>query len=176
MSVIQVSNLSFSYPGSYTPVFEGLDFTFDSRWRLGLVGRNGRGKTTLLKLLSGALQGSGRMVSNLQFDYFPFPVDESRPALDCMKQAVAPFEQWEREMDELIRQGSEQALLRWGELQQQYALSDGYIIEDLLKAEAGKMRVDRVSYTHLDVYKRQSMVCSSDPWILSYQVATTEIG
>lgn len=79
MSVIQVSNLSFSYPGSYTPVFEGLDFTFDSRWRLGLVGRNGRGKTTLLKLLSGALQGSGRMVSNLQFDYFPFPVDESRP-------------------------------------------------------------------------------------------------
>ena len=46
MSVIQVSNLSFSYPGSYTPVFEGLDFTFDSRWRLGLVGRNGRGKTT----------------------------------------------------------------------------------------------------------------------------------
>lgn len=142
MSVIQVSNLSFSYPGSYTPVFEGLDFTFDSRWRLGLVGRNGRGKTTLLKLLSGALQGSGRMVSNLQFDYFPFPVDESLPALACMKQAVAPFEQWEREMDELIRQGSEQALLRWGELQQQYALSDGYIIEDLLKAEADKMRVD----------------------------------
>lgn len=45
-------------------------------------------------------------------------------------------------MDELIRQGSEQALLRWGELQQQYALSDGYIIEDLLKAEADKMRVD----------------------------------
>lgn len=142
MSIIQVSDLNFCYPGSFAPVFNHLSFCFDSRWRLGLVGRNGRGKTTLLKLLSGALQGSGRIVSALQFDYFPFPTEDNLPALTCMKQAVAPFAQWEQEMEALLEQGDEASLLRWGELQQQYALHDGYIIEELLKAEADKMQVD----------------------------------
>ena len=40
MSQILVQNLSFTYPGSHLPVFQGLELSLDSRWRLGLVGRN----------------------------------------------------------------------------------------------------------------------------------------
>ena len=53
MSLITVSGLTFAYDGSYDNVFEDVSFQFDTSWRLGLVGRNGRGKTTLLRLLRG---------------------------------------------------------------------------------------------------------------------------
>ena len=73
MSIIQVNHISFTYPGSYEPVFTDLTFAMDTDWRLGLVGRNGRGKTTLLRLLAGQLQGHGEIVASVSFDLFPFP-------------------------------------------------------------------------------------------------------
>ena len=54
MAMILLSNLSFGYEGSYQPVFEDLSIALDTDWCLGLTGRNGRGKTTLLRLLLGA--------------------------------------------------------------------------------------------------------------------------
>ena len=59
MSQITIQNLHFTYDGDHTPVFEGLDLQLDTNWKLGLVGRNGRGKTTLLRLLAGELEGRG---------------------------------------------------------------------------------------------------------------------
>ena len=53
MSLIQVSNLTFAYEGSYDPIFENVSFQIDTNWRLGFTGRNGRGKTTFLNLLLG---------------------------------------------------------------------------------------------------------------------------
>jgi ATP-binding cassette subfamily F protein 3 len=49
--VIQVSNLSKSY-GTQT-VLEDVSFTVNAGERVGLVGRNGHGKTTLLKMIAG---------------------------------------------------------------------------------------------------------------------------
>ena len=43
MSMIKVENLTFSYPGSYHNVFENCSFQIDTNWKLGFVGRNGRG-------------------------------------------------------------------------------------------------------------------------------------
>ena len=48
MSMIEVNNLSFSYPGSYDEVFKNVSFRIDTEWKLCFVGRNGRGKTTLI--------------------------------------------------------------------------------------------------------------------------------
>ena len=53
MSIIKVSDLTFCYEGSYDNIFENVSFQLDADWRLGLTGRNGRGKTTLLRLLEG---------------------------------------------------------------------------------------------------------------------------
>ena len=53
MSLICVSDLSFTYEGSYEPIFENVSFQIDTDWKLGFTGRNGRGKTTLLNLLQG---------------------------------------------------------------------------------------------------------------------------
>ncbi|TCU25588.1 ATPase subunit of ABC transporter with duplicated ATPase domains [Rhizobium azibense] len=51
---IKLSNVSWSTPDG-RPLFSGLDLGFGTD-RTGLVGRNGVGKTTLLKLISGELQ------------------------------------------------------------------------------------------------------------------------
>lgn len=44
MSMIKVENLTFSYPGSYDNIFENAAFQIDTDWKLGFVGRNGRGR------------------------------------------------------------------------------------------------------------------------------------
>ncbi|MBP0579722.1 ABC-F family ATP-binding cassette domain-containing protein [Labrys sp. LIt4] len=58
---ITLSHLSWSTPDGHA-LFSGLDLSFGPE-RSGLVGRNGVGKTTLLKLISGDLQPrSGRVI------------------------------------------------------------------------------------------------------------------
>lgn len=74
MSMIQADGLTFSYPGSPDPVFQDARFQIDTSWRLGLVGRNGRGKTTLLRLLMGEYPHEGSLTCSESFDYFPSPV------------------------------------------------------------------------------------------------------
>ena len=74
MTQIAIRNLSFTYPGSYDPVFEHVSFQLDSDWKLGFTGRNGRGKTTFLRLLMGEYPYEGQILSPLRFDYFPFSV------------------------------------------------------------------------------------------------------
>lgn len=59
MSLIQISNLFFEYDGGIEPVFDQVSLNLDTDWRLGLIGRNGRGKTTLLRLLAGELASDG---------------------------------------------------------------------------------------------------------------------
>ena len=59
MSLVSIHNLNFTYPGRYDPVFAHADAQLDTRWKLGLTGRNGRGKTTLLHLLDGSLDAGG---------------------------------------------------------------------------------------------------------------------
>lgn len=63
MSMIKVENLTFSYPSSYENIFENINIQIDTDWKLGLIGRNGRGKTTLLKILLGNLEYSGKIIS-----------------------------------------------------------------------------------------------------------------
>ena len=65
MSNIEISNLSFRYEDASDNIFNDLNLNLDSTWKLGLVGRNGRGKTTFLNLLRGKLQGTGEIESKL---------------------------------------------------------------------------------------------------------------
>lgn len=67
MSQIKVSNLSFCYEGSLTPVFENVSFQIDTGWKLGFTGRNGRGKTTFLKLLMGQYPYQGIITHSTAF-------------------------------------------------------------------------------------------------------------
>lgn len=50
---IKFENVSFKYPGSENQVFENLNFEIDSGKTVALVGVNGAGKTSIVKLLTG---------------------------------------------------------------------------------------------------------------------------
>ena len=96
MSMIKIENLTFSYPTSYDNVFENVSFQVDSDWKLGFVGRNGRGKTTFLNLLLGKYEYSGKILSSVQFDYFPYPISDKNRITEDILQEVCPLaEEWE---------------------------------------------------------------------------------
>jgi len=72
MSLINVTNLTFAYEGSYQNIFENVSFQIDTDWKLGFTGRNGRGKTTFLNLLLGKYEYAGNISANVTFEYFPY--------------------------------------------------------------------------------------------------------
>ena len=88
MSMIKIENLTFSYPTSYDNVFENVSFQVDTDWKLGFVGRNGRGKTTFLNLLLGKYEYSGKILSSVQFDYFPYPVSDKSAKSERRKNSM----------------------------------------------------------------------------------------
>ena len=51
MSMIKVSNLTFNYEAHPDYIFKDVSFSIDTNWKLGFIGRNGKGKTTFLNLL-----------------------------------------------------------------------------------------------------------------------------
>ena len=96
MSVINVNNLSFTYDGSYTPVFENVSFRIDTDWKLGLTGRNGRGKTTFLNLLLGKHEYTGSITASIDFDIFPPEIpDKTLNGIDISYNLAPEVEDWE---------------------------------------------------------------------------------
>ena len=74
MAQINVSKLTFAYEGSAENVFEQVSFSIDTNWKLGFIGRNGKGKTTFLNLLLGKYAYQGSITKGIAYDYFPYRV------------------------------------------------------------------------------------------------------
>lgn len=104
MSLINVTNLTFAYDGSYENIFENVSFQLDTNWKLGFTGRNGRGKTTFLNLLLGKYEYRGSISTSVAFSYFPYHVtDQSILAIDAVEAMYPEYEYWHlaREMAKL---------------------------------------------------------------------------
>lgn len=83
-ALLQVENLSKSY--GYEPLFTGISFGLDEGDKVGLIAKNGTGKSTLLNLLAGveSPDGDGSIIyrNNLRIGYLPqSPVFESAKAV-----------------------------------------------------------------------------------------------
>jgi ATPase subunit of ABC transporter with duplicated ATPase domains len=62
MSQVNITNLTFAYPGSFNNIFENVNISFDTDWKIGFIGRNGRGKTTFMNILLENLEYSGKSI------------------------------------------------------------------------------------------------------------------
>jgi len=142
MSLISVNNLTFGYEGSYENIFENTSFEIDTDWKLGFIGRNGRGKTTFLKLLMGKYKYSGSITGSVNFDYFPFETNRELNTIDVAKNIIAPFSAWEEEMNRCIDENTEASMLRYGDLLNLFIHNDGYIIDELIEKEVRKLDVE----------------------------------
>ena len=60
--LVEISNLDFAYGAGAQPVLKGVDLRIEAGTTMGLIGPNGGGKTTLIRLLLGLLQPTGGSV------------------------------------------------------------------------------------------------------------------
>ncbi|MEK8213753.1 Lsa family ABC-F type ribosomal protection protein [Paenibacillus sp. FSL L8-0463] len=113
MSLINVANLTFAYEGSYDNIFENVSFQIDTDWKLGFTGRNGRGKTTFLSLLLGKYEYSGTISAKVDFDYFPFPVEnKGNNTLDVISDIYPDYIHWKLMRELSLLKVSEDVLYR----------------------------------------------------------------
>lgn len=125
MSNIEFKDLTFGYDENL--IFDHTQINIDDRWKLGLVGRNGRGKSTLLKLLRGKIKTENTIISQKNFTYFPQILTETRENADVSSKS------------------SEKMLTDLSNL-------TFYLLDDLSEQELGQWKLEReLSLLHVDL-------------------------
>lgn len=100
MGLLEVKNLSFKYDNQIEPVFNSVSFQIDTNWKIGLIGRNGRGKTTLLDLLMSNYEYQGYITPNYLFDYFPYSIkNEDVLTHQVVEEVLGEYELWQVEKE-----------------------------------------------------------------------------
>ena len=97
MAQINISGVTFYYEGSYDAVFENASFSIDTDWKLGFIGRNGKGKTTFLNLLMGKYEYRGSIATSTCFDYFPYKIEPEwmgEATIDVVEHIAPDYELW----------------------------------------------------------------------------------
>lgn len=113
MSLIQISHLTFGYDGSYDVIFDDVSLQLDTDWKLGFTGRNGRGKTTFLKLLLGQYEYRGTISASVIFDYFPFDVPQKqRNTIEIIEEIAPECEYWQIKKELSLLEVEEDVLWR----------------------------------------------------------------
>lgn len=166
MSLINVTNLTFAYEGSYDNIFENVSFQLDSDWKLGFTGRNGRGKTTFLNLLLGKYEYSGHISANVSFEYFPFQVEnKGAMTVDVISEIHPEYLHWQVVREFNLLKVSEDVLYRPFD-----TLSNGEQTKVMLVALFLKdnrfLLIDEPT-NHLDLHARQivSNYLGKEEWI-----------
>ncbi|HEY43974.1 MAG TPA: ABC-F family ATP-binding cassette domain-containing protein [Anaerolineae bacterium] len=140
MSLITAADLAKSYGAQ--DVFEGVSVAIPHQARIALVGPNGVGKTTLLRLLAGLEKPDGGKIQRarwLRIGYLPQEVSYSRSHKDELKhtlwdsclEAFGDLRAQEAELARLEEvmadpQEAEKAIARYGTLQQAFEHAGGY--------------------------------------------------
>ncbi|NUO58478.1 MAG: ABC transporter ATP-binding protein [Hamadaea sp.] len=92
ISEIRFENVTFHYPGQATPVLDGLTLTIPIGQCTALVGLNGAGKTTVVKLLARLYEPTGGAILADGIDIRAYAHDEWRARLGVIFQEFARFE------------------------------------------------------------------------------------
>ncbi|MDR2755911.1 MAG: ABC-F type ribosomal protection protein [Planctomycetaceae bacterium] len=111
MAIINIVNMNFAYDGGI-PLFSNISLQIDTRWKLGLIGRNGRGKTTLLRLLLGHLAYNGKIEVPIPLGYFPYTVQNKTLSILEIATQIADFESWQLERELSLLEISGDILIR----------------------------------------------------------------
>lgn len=90
--MISLSNISIHYTGHY--LFDNVSFTVNAEDRIGLIGRNGTGKTTLLKIIAGLErpeEGNVNLPNDFTIGYLPQEdvIESDKTVFDETKNALS---------------------------------------------------------------------------------------
>jgi len=133
-SLISTANLSIQFGAK--PLFENISVTFGNSNRYGLIGANGCGKSTLMKILAGDLEPTAGNVSvepnarigQLSQDQFAY---EDYRVLDAVIMGYARLWEVMQERDRLysLPEMSDEEGMRVADLEVEFAEMDGYSAE-----------------------------------------------
>ena len=154
MSTIKIENLSFSYYGYVKPIFENVSFSFETNWKIGLIGRNGIGKSTLFKLLLNQETHQGKIIKDIEFIKFPPNItDTSKSGIELYKELISDGEEWKLFRELSLLNVEENLVYREFE-----TLSKGeqtkILLATLFTREDGFLLIDEPT-NHLDMHGRK---------------------
>lgn len=142
MAKIQIKDLTYYYDEFYHPVFEHITLRLDSDWNLGLIGRNGKGKTTFLNLLAGRLEPSGGEIERVgSIAMFPYDYNgRYHKTMDVIKECMGDFATIEERLSQMQRQleNNEGNVEAYCELLDYYEQQGGYELESRIEREVAK--------------------------------------
>ncbi len=137
--MLNIHNLSISFQGEY--LFEDITFKLGNGDRVGLIGKNGAGKSTMLKILSKELEpDSGQIAADkaLKIGFLKQDIDFvlGRTVLEEAYEAFTEIKQLEAKMEHVNTQlaertdyeseGYNQLMIDVNDLQHEYEIRGGY--------------------------------------------------
>ena len=139
--MLTINNLSFYFGGR--AIFEDANLQIKPKDKIGLIGLNGKGKSTLLKIIVGEYQTDAGNVSKsgdctigfLNQDLLSYQTDDSilNVAMQGFERQLELHHQIEDVLHQMEHNYSDDLVEKLGELQHEFDILDGYTIES--KAE-----------------------------------------
>ena len=137
--MLNIHNLSVSFQGEY--LFEEITYRLNAGDRIGLVGKNGAGKSTMLRIISGEQEydtGSIAKEKEIEIGFLKQDIDftEGRTVLEESYEAFREIKKLEAQLEDINTQLAErtdyesesynQLMVDLNEVQQQYEIHGGY--------------------------------------------------
>lgn len=94
MATIEIKHLTFGFDIQGKLLFDDINVNISSQWKLALIGRNGRGKTTLLNLLAEKYRYKGEINTSLKFNYFPQKIANKQQLTFTILQNLLESDYW----------------------------------------------------------------------------------
>jgi len=144
MSLISFNSVTFYYTSPEEKLFENLTLNISTNWKLGLIGRNGRGKTTLLNLIDNKISPvKGKIYIDTKTSYFPeYTYNQTEKTLNLVKENIAPFSFIERKMELLSKRSDREGIEEYGKLLEKFQDLDGYEINSKIEKEFSKLKLN----------------------------------
>lgn len=154
--MISITNLSYYIGGR--ALYENANMFVKPKDKIGLIGLNGRGKSTLLKLISGEYKADGGSISKsndcsigfLNQDLLSYQTDDSilTVAMGAFKEVVDIERQLEATIKKLETEYSEELVEKLSKLQEKFEHLDGYTVQS--KAEEV---LEGIGFTTADLHR-----------------------
>jgi ABC transport system ATP-binding/permease protein len=148
MPIFHAKNLSLAFGD--VKLLDAIDFSIDAGERIALVGRNGTGKSSLLKIIAGQIKpddGEAARSSTLKLAYVP-----QEPTFDASQTIFEAVAAGLGQVSKLLidyhhalvaaEHGDMEALERMGDLQHELETHDGWQVEQRVEAVLARLNLD----------------------------------
>lgn len=132
MSLVRLEKVSKSYDG--VPLLEGVDFRVEEGEKVGLIGRNGTGKTTIFRLVTGELEPASGSVERMrrakvaclaQMPDLP-PEETIHHAVMRSFAGLVEEEKRLRDLEHRLAEGDHDVMEEYSRLQDKFRIHGGY--------------------------------------------------